>query len=136
MEVLRGNLSQLEFATTLGVDRKTIGTWERGERLPDTRALLGLWGQFDADPAWVLTGRGFEPVSTADERELLALYRAAPLAVKMAAVGALQGAASAPSAPQTVNQTNRGGSGQVQIGYVAGAVHTTPVKVKKSPGRG
>lgn len=99
IESLRGKLSQADFAAKLGVDRKTVGTWERGERLPDTRALLGLWSEFDADPAWVLTGNGFAPTTTEDERELLALYRSAPLTGKMAAVGALQGAVSASSAP-------------------------------------
>lgn len=95
IEGLRGQLSQAEFAARLGVDRKTVGTWERGERLPDTRALLGLWSEFGADPAWVLTGAGFAPATTADERELLVLYRSAPLAGKAAAIGALQGVASA-----------------------------------------
>ncbi|MGH8782078.1 helix-turn-helix domain-containing protein [Paraburkholderia sp.] len=89
IESLRGNLSQADFAAKLGVDRKTVGTWERGERLPDTRALVGLWQEFDADPAWLLTGSGFAPTTTEDERELLALYRSAPLEVKVAAIGAL-----------------------------------------------
>lgn len=95
IEELRGRLSQVDFAAKLGVDRKTIGTWERGERMPDTKALLGLWAEFDADPAWVLTGKGFAPTGNDDERELIALFRAAPLAVKAAAIGALQGAATA-----------------------------------------
>ena len=95
IESLRGKLSQADFAAKLGVDRKTVGTWERGERLPDTRALLGLWSEFDADPAWVLTGKGFAPTTTEDERELLALYRSASLVGKMSAVGALQGAKDA-----------------------------------------
>lgn len=77
IEGLRGALSQADFAARLGVDRKTVGTWERGERLLDTRALLVLWEQFDADPAWVLTGQGAGP-STLDaaERVLLDAYRA------------------------------------------------------------
>ncbi|MDO5940619.1 helix-turn-helix domain-containing protein [Burkholderia cepacia] len=106
IEALRGNLSQADFAAKLGVDRKTVGTWERGERLPDTRALLGLWREFDADPAWVLTGGGFAPATTGDERELLALYRSASLTGKMAAVGALQGAAGA--APPSTSEVSRG----------------------------
>ncbi|WP_185731608.1 helix-turn-helix domain-containing protein [Burkholderia glumae] len=89
IEGLRGNLSQADFAARLGVDRKTVGTWERGERLPDTRALIGLWGEFEADPAWLLTGKGFAPTTTEDERKLLVLFRSAPLAVKAAAIAAL-----------------------------------------------
>lgn len=49
-----------------------------------TPALLSS-GERDALPPEVLS---------ADERELLTLFRAAPLAVKAAAMGALQGAAS------------------------------------------
>lgn len=95
-----------------------MGTWERGERLPDTRALVGLWGEFDADPAWVLTGRGFAPSTNTDERELLALFRSAPPAVKSAAIGALQGGSTGGSKiriggsvhGQVIegNQTNKG----------------------------
>lgn len=96
---LRGNLSQADFADRLGVDRKTVGTWERGERLLDTKALLGIWAEFDVDPAWLLTGKGFEPTASSDERELLALFRSASLTSKAAAIGALQGAAAAAQAP-------------------------------------
>lgn len=111
---LRGKISQQDFAEKLGIDRKTVGTWERGERLPDTRALLALWREFGADPAWVLTGAGFAPQTTEDERELLALFRSAPLAGKMAAVGALQGALGA-GAKQSYM-----GDGGVMIGTVSG----------------
>ncbi|MQY50762.1 helix-turn-helix domain-containing protein [Rhodocyclus gracilis] len=104
IEALRGRLSQSDFAASLGVDRKTVGTWERGERLLDTKALLGLWAEFDADPAWILTGGGFAPTSTEDERELISLFREASLAVKAAAIGALQGgsAQSTPPKPAAV----------------------------------
>jgi len=100
IEAVRGRLSQAEFAARLGVDRKTIGTWERGERLPDTRALLALWGEFQAAPPWVLIGDGAGPELSEDEQELLALYRSATLAGKAAAVGALQGVASTSKSTQ------------------------------------
>lgn len=135
---LRGKISQADFAAKLGIDRKTVGTWERGERLPDTRALLVLWNEFDADPAWVLTGSGFAPATSDDERELLALFRSAPLAGKMAAVGALQGALDAggansqaqrkaakqeSSAPDMRRmQMTNSANGGVQIGYAGGKV--------------
>ncbi|GEM_PF-5350945 len=59
---------------------------------------------------------------TEDERELIALYRTAPLAGKMAAVGALQGAvgASQPKAKQVFH----GEVGQVVEG---GLKNTKPV---------
>lgn len=132
IERLRGTLSQADFAATLDVDRKTVGTWERGERLPDTRALLGLWGQYDADPAWVLTGQGFAPELADDERELLSLFRRAPLAVKMAAVGALQGAAAAPGAPRTVRQVNSGNN-NVQVGHIGTVHHAPPPPRRRKP---
>ncbi|HDR9585234.1 TPA: helix-turn-helix transcriptional regulator [Burkholderia stabilis] len=129
IESLRGNLSQADFAAKLGVDRKTVGTWERGERLPDTRALVGLWREFDSDPAWVLTGGGFAPATTGDERELLALYRSASLTGKMAAVGALQGAAEASIGNRGRSNTGNQmggrdivGDGNVQVGHVGGNV--------------
>jgi transcriptional regulator with XRE-family HTH domain len=112
IEALRGNLSQADFAAKLGVDRKTIGTWERGERLPDTRALLSLWGEFDADPAWLLTGGGFAPTATDDERELIALFRSAPLAVKAAAIAALNAGAIAGEKPARKKQIFHGDVGQ------------------------
>lgn len=49
---------------------------------------------------------------TEDERELIALYRTAPLAGKMAAVGALQGAIGAAPAPDKIKkQVNVSASG-------------------------
>lgn len=55
------------------------------------------------DVNYVLTGQRIggvkpAPTLTTDEEELLALFRAAPLAVKAAAIGALHGAAAAPGA--------------------------------------
>lgn len=111
LRAVRGRLTQAAFADRLGLERKTVGRYEAGERAPDALALMRLMSEFGADPAWVLTGAGAAPHMTADERELLALYRSAPLAGKMAAVGALQGAMGAQ--PQTtskqVNVTAHGG---------------------------
>lgn len=109
IEAVRGKLSQAEFAGRLGVDRKTIGTWERGERLLDTRALLAIWSEFDAAPPWVLIGDGSGPSLSDDEQELLSLYRAASLPGKMAAVGALQGVAASAKSGQVFH----GSVGQV-----------------------
>lgn len=116
IEELRGRLSQADFAARLAVDRKTVGTWERGERLPDTKGLIGLWSEFGADPAWILTGEGFAPTGTEDERELIALFRAAPLAVKAAAIGALQGG------------SGKAGKTQKQMNVSVGANHGQIIK--------
>lgn len=96
----------LGWAEALDVSKDTIKTWRRrGEvsmkyltgfakehglsldylRYGKTTPALLSSGERDALPPEVLS---------ADERELLTLFRAAPLAVKAAAMGALQGAAS------------------------------------------
>lgn len=84
------------------------------------------------DTRYVLTGQRDAPppeVLTQDERELLALFRAAPLAVKAAAIGALQGAASARGTRTTV-----GGKvvGQVVEGDL---VNQGPVVIGKNRGK-
>ena len=69
------------------------------------------------DVTYLLTGQRHPlapPPLNTDEQELLALFRAAPLAVKAAAIGALQGAATGMALVQK-------GSG-VQIGQVRGPV--------------
>lgn len=92
---VRGGMGVGEFAETLGVNRKTVTRWESGDSIPDGASLLALKRLFDADPSWLLTGQGPGLELSEDERELLALFRAAPLVGKMAAVGALQGVAAA-----------------------------------------
>lgn len=52
---LRGELTQAEFAKRLGVDRKTVGRWEAGERLPDGASLLKFMQEFHADINYILT---------------------------------------------------------------------------------
>lgn len=107
---IRGARGVGEFADALGVNRKTVTRWEAGDALPDGVSLIALKEKFGADPGWVLTGEGEAPKNStlsADERELLALYRSAPLTGKMAAVGALQGALG-------------GGAGKISIGGSVG----------------
>lgn len=82
-----------------------------------TADLLGaLVLAVGVDGHYVLTGHQepHTPPLTTDEQELLALFRAAPLAVKAAAIGALQGAA----AGVTLLQKGAG----VQIGLAHGPV--------------
>lgn len=125
IRAIRGTRGVAEFADALGVNRKTVARWEADEALPDGASLLALNEKFGADAGWVLTGKGEPPSDstlTTDERELLALYRAASLTGKMAAVGALQGAvgASQPKAKQVFH----GEVGQVVEG---GLKNTKPV---------
>lgn len=108
---VRGGMGVGEFAETLGVNRKTVTRWENDGSVPDGGSLLALKRLFDADPSWILTGQGPGPDLSDDERELLALYRAAPLAGKMAAVGALQGVAGAEAQEGRDNRVMVEGSG-------------------------
>lgn len=79
VESLRGDLTQAEFAQRLDVDRKTVGQWERGERVPSGTVLLRMASEFGADVGYILTGKrgGVAPLLPPDEEELLTHYRAA-----------------------------------------------------------
>ncbi|WP_071998242.1 MULTISPECIES: helix-turn-helix domain-containing protein [unclassified Serratia (in: enterobacteria)] len=87
---VRGNLSQTEFAKRLGIERKSVSRYESGERAPDALVILRLLSEFNIEPTWLLTGDGNIPELSSDEQELLGSFRAAPLAVKAAALAALQ----------------------------------------------
>ncbi len=111
----RLRLNQTAFAAVGGVTKKTQMLYEAGERFPDVRYLAAVQ-QIGCESRYVITGlRDAPPVETltADEQELLTLFRAAPLAVKAAAVAGLAaGGASA------------GGEGAKQVfhGAVSGGV--------------
>lgn len=79
VESLRGDLTQAEFAERLDVDRKTVGQWERGERVPSGTVLLRMASEFGADVGYILTGKrgGVAPQLPPDEEQLLEHYRAA-----------------------------------------------------------
>lgn len=49
------SLSQEAFAAALGVDRKTVGRWERGEASPSA-AQLATMVELGADVRYVLVG--------------------------------------------------------------------------------
>lgn len=95
----RLDLNQTQLGETGGVTKKTQMLYEAGDRYPDA-AYLAAIAAAGADVRYIVTGEREGPapeVLSSDERELLALFRAAPLAVKAAAIGALQGAAGAVS---------------------------------------
>ncbi len=89
----RLKLSQPDFGALGGAGKTTVIAWERGDATPNA-AFLQAAAKVGADVRYIITGQRDGPapeVLSADERELLALFRAAPLAVKAAAIGALQG---------------------------------------------
>lgn len=127
----RGRLgfSQADFAEIAGAHRKSQGNYESGERFPDA-AYLAAIAKAGADIQYIVTGVRSDAALTPDERELLALYRTAPLAGKMAAAGALQGAMNAnqPKAKQVFH----GDVGQVVEG---GVKNTQPVTFNVGGGK-
>ncbi|MCG9079449.1 hypothetical protein [Laribacter hongkongensis] len=96
----RLRLNQTAFAATGGVTKKTQMLYEAGERFPDVRYLAAVH-EIGCDVQYVVTGRRDAlpaEILAPDESQLLALFRAAPLTGKMAAVGALQGVMGAAQA--------------------------------------
>ena len=147
------SLNQTQLAELTGTTRKTQFNYETDARRPDAD-YLATATSVGVDVLYVLTGQrvgGVKPAPTlnADEEELLALFRAAPLAVKAAAIGALHGAAGttktgasrsprAKAANATTVSHNHGGlnigamHGQIVQGDVVNGV---PVAGKTARGR-
>lgn len=89
----RLGFNQDQMAAAGGMKKRAYCYYESGERAPDAVFLAGV-AKLGADVRYIITGQRDAPppeVLSADERELLALFRTAPLAVKAAAIGALQG---------------------------------------------
>lgn len=117
----RLGFNQADFAAIGGVGRKSQFNYEDDERKADTSYLLGI-AEAGADVRYIITGQreGPAPVTlSADERELLALFRAAPLAVKAAAIGALQGGSKkVPNYTKEVSFSVGANNGQIIKGDV------------------
>lgn len=82
--------NQTDFSALGGVQISAQVNYENDRRYPDT-AYLAAIAVAGADVLYILTGEISGTALTPDERQLLELFRAAPLTGKMAAVGALQG---------------------------------------------
>lgn len=57
IRMVRGDIRQPDFATRLGVDKNTVGRYERGERQPDADFLRKLCA-LGYNGHWLLTGEG------------------------------------------------------------------------------
>ncbi len=56
---IRGESRQGDFANSLGVNKNTVGRWERGEQTPDVDDLnLILKAHPEINPIWLYTGEG------------------------------------------------------------------------------
>lgn len=126
----RLRLNQTAFAATGGVTKKTQMLYESGERAPDARYLAAVH-EIGADVRYIVTGLRDAPPAdpmSADEQQLLGLFRAAPLALKAAAIGALS------SGVTVGGGISVGGSvvGQVAQG---GLTNERAVRIERTKGR-
>ncbi|WP_334046567.1 helix-turn-helix transcriptional regulator [Burkholderia cepacia] len=91
----RLEMNQTQFAAIAGVGKTTQINYESGNRLPDAGYLASL-AKIGLDVQYVVTGVRSSVALTPDERELVERFRAAPLPVKSAAIGALSAGANPP----------------------------------------
>lgn len=74
LQIIRGKMTQDEFAKVLGIGRTTLIRYESGERIPDANFLQTLSLKFNVDPGWLLLGIGEVPVReqmTSEKQALL-----------------------------------------------------------------
>lgn len=55
---LRGDLSQAEFASKIGVHKEMVGKYERGQNVPGGDVLTRMHDVFGVSLDWLLTGQG------------------------------------------------------------------------------
>lgn len=75
---LRKNLriSQTEFAKAVGVSLRTVGSWERGESLPNAEQIWSCALALNCSPNDVLGWKEEKPTQDIFEHELVECYRA------------------------------------------------------------
>ncbi|AMK09634.1 helix-turn-helix domain-containing protein [Pseudodesulfovibrio indicus] len=76
--IIRGQMTQGDFAKRVGIGRNTLIRYERGDNEPSASFLQKLIKDFGVDPQWLLLGG--EPPMELSPREsaLIANYRASP----------------------------------------------------------
>lgn len=112
-ERLREERDRLGFNQTAlgaigGVLKQAQIKYEKGERAPDVTYLEAV-AKVGVDVQYAITGQRSSTALSEEEIELLEHFRAAPLAVKAAALGALQGAAHAERASKSITINAPGG---------------------------
>lgn len=110
----RLGFTQPAFGAIGGVQKLAQLKYEKGERYPAADYLAAV-GKVGADVQYIITGTRSLEALTSDEIHLLERFRAAPIAVKAAAVAALTAGASARS------QTFHGSVGQAAQGDIQNA---------------
>lgn len=107
LERKRLSLNQADAAALCGVSRETWGKYERGTMVPGGDVLLSF-AINGANVQYILTGEEDGGITlTRDELELINHFRAAPLAIKAAAMAALTAGNSASGSINVSGQGNR-----------------------------
>lgn len=129
----RLGFSQTAFAAIAEATRNSQLNWEKGSAAPNATALAA-WAKVGADVLYIVTGQRSVDLASAlssDEEVLLNAYRAAPVAVRNAALAVLLSGGQAPegvdtskerkgrAAPKKVRQRIEGdNNGIVAAGFV------------------
>jgi transcriptional regulator with XRE-family HTH domain len=58
IKIVRGKISQDDFARRTGVHKSSLGRYERGESVPDSNFLSIICFEFGIAPQWLLLGEG------------------------------------------------------------------------------
>jgi len=98
----RLGFTQSALAVIGQTTRKSQIDYENDTTQPKSGYLAAI-ARLGADVQYIITGQKNPTALSADEEELIAHFRAAPLAVKAAAIGALQGAAATMKMERNVN---------------------------------
>ncbi|RRV28622.1 XRE family transcriptional regulator [Pseudomonas sp. o96-267] len=114
LERERLQFGQAAVAGTAEVTVKTVGRWEREIPIPSDK--LGLLARLGFDAQYVVTGERCSGSLSADENDLLSRFRAAPLAVKAAALAGLAAGAEPPA--KGPKQVFHGNVGQASDGSI------------------
>ena len=108
--------NQADFAALAETTRKSQFNYETDERRPDVRYMAAI-GAAGADVQYIVTGLRSSQALSQDEQQLIAAFRAAPLAVKGAVIGALNAGSKTP-APAPINQNVSGTANVASVGNV------------------
>ena len=110
----RLKLNQTQFAAAAGVTKQSVFAYEKGLRKPDSD-FLEKAAALGADVGYIVSGqRGPVPL-TPEETALLALYRAAPPALRKAAMTVLGSAAAAPAQGAKTVTVGRDNTGIINL---------------------
>ncbi|RGP55989.1 helix-turn-helix domain-containing protein [Pseudomonas abyssi] len=120
----RLGFNQTAFGAIGGVRKQAQLKYEKGERFPGADYLAAI-AKVGADVQYIVAGQRASSALAADEQEFLGLFRAAPLAVKAAAIGALKSAGGQQTNVQKVKkgvgQQFNAGVGTVTSGDITNA---------------